>query len=296
MLADPLETKNGRSDPRVAPTSDSQIIAFGGCGTGDRWFDPRIVRYVVRSSGRPRPRVGLVTAALGDPRARPEHLIRNYERVGATIEQLPLDGHGPARRLAETHDVIHVEGGNLELLLERLHRSGMTAALRQAWHDGVLLTGTSAGAACWFEFAIGASMFHGLGGSNDSGHGFRLFEGIGLVPGLLCVHADREPQRRRAFDDALPDVARPDEASEVSGWTLDHAAGLHFRGLHLTRVVASTKRAGATRVTLTDDGTHEQHHPGTSLGPLRLVERIDRTIDSLGEILSRRIARLRSLR
>lgn len=272
----------------IDSTLTGQIIAYGGCGTGDPWFDPRLTRYVVRSCGRPNARVGLVTAATADPDRRVSaRLMRAYRQAGANPTHLDILGNGlVVDRMADSFDIIHLEGGNLELLMERLRRTGMTDTLRQAWRDGVLLTGTSAGAACCFDQAVGASLFAQIDGEVR----FELQRGLGLLPGALCVHADREPARRRAFRSALLDGPTFDSSrhmmgstvlADAHGWELDHAAGLHFRGQDLLHVLASARGAGATKVMLRDGRCAEQRHRGASLGPLRAREQFGRRLESV---------------
>lgn len=309
MTPDPLEpTAESPRGPGPSTTAP-QIIGFGGCGADDRWFDRRIVRYLIRSSGRPHPRVGVISAAKGGPDGGTEILAASYRRAGATVTLLNIQdlredvqrdsdsGRSSVSGLATALDIIHVEGGNLELLLERFRRSGLTTTLHRAWQAGVLLTGTSAGAACWFEHAIGASMFHGLEQDDEV---FRLLEGIGFLPGVLCVHGDRQPERRRSFQAALrgdlepSPMAQPNSQPTVSstgaprhGWALDHDAGLHFRGQELFRVVASSRNAGADEFELDDGGLRTQRHPGSSLGSLTPVEKVQRGLASLRSVGTR---------
>lgn len=60
--------------------------------------------------------------------------------------------------------------------------------LLEALSRGVLICGQSAGAMCWFERGI----------TNSSGVPAPA-GGLGLIPGSLCVHYHRDPERRSAY-------------------------------------------------------------------------------------------------
>ena len=97
---------------------------------------------------------------------------------------------------------------------------GLDGALREAWADGVVMCGLSAGSLCWFE--QGLTAFHG----EES----RPVAGLGLLPGSNAVHYDKEPRRR-------PDYHAAVRAGMAPGWAADDGAALHFVGSGLARVV-----------------------------------------------------------
>ena len=140
--------------PAVEPIP--QIIAFGGCGAADPWVDPRIFRYVLHATKVSRPRIALLTCASGDDQRVLARLHRLYRRMGAVTQQLKLgkgqEWHRPGL-LSQHFDLIHVEGGNTGFLMHQLQQNSMRSALHEAWLNGVVLTGTSAGASCWFAHA-----------------------------------------------------------------------------------------------------------------------------------------------
>lgn len=107
--------------------------------------------------------------------------------------------------------------------------------MRAAWERGIVLTGLSAGAMCWFE--AGVTMSTGAAAP---------VAGLGLLPGSLSVHLDGEPERRPVYLEAVGDGCLP------AGWAADDCAALVFRGTELVRCVAS--RRGARVVAVSPDG------------------------------------------
>ncbi len=65
---------------------------------------------------------------------------------------------------------------------------GLPEIMREAWESGVVLSGQSAGAMCWFE--------HGVTLSAGKP---RVADGMGFLPGALSVHYARDPERRECL-------------------------------------------------------------------------------------------------
>ena len=84
-------------------------------------------------------------------------------------------------------DAIFVGGGNTKSALAVWREWGLDRVLAQAWRHGVLLTGTSAGAMCWFEQGLTDSYW---------GADLKPLQCLGLLPGGCGVHYSSEPRRR----------------------------------------------------------------------------------------------------
>ena len=72
---------------------------------------------------------------------------------------------------------------------------GLDILLKQAYEDGVIMCGVSAGAICWFEKGITDSWAHDLA----------LMDCLGFVNGVCCPHYDEEPARRPFVKEQLTD-------------------------------------------------------------------------------------------
>src|SRR5439155_13056443 len=116
-----------------------------------------------------------------------------------------------------SQDAVFVSGGNTANLLAIWRAHGFEQIVREAWEQGVVLTGWSAGMICWFEAGVTDSFGPQLDGMRD---------GLGFLPGSACPHYDAEERRRpvyrRLVDDGFP-----------AGYAADDGVGLHFVGTEL---------------------------------------------------------------
>jgi dipeptidase E len=162
-----------------------------------------------------------------------------YERMRtrAKLTHLRFFEWPPAdlRELTLAQDVILVSGGNTAnaLAIWRLH--GFDDILREAWQDGVLLMGWSAGMICWFEQGV----------TDSFGPQLAPMECLGFLPGSACPHYDGEERRRPVYTQLVKEGLAP-------GIAADDDVGLHFAGTELREVV--TSREGATAYRVSADG------------------------------------------
>jgi hypothetical protein len=82
------------------------------------------------------------------------------------------------RALALSHDAILVCGGNTANMLAVWRVHGFDRILREAWEDGIVLFGWSAGMICWFEAGVTDSFGPQLEGMCD---------GLGFLPERLSA-------------------------------------------------------------------------------------------------------------
>jgi dipeptidase E len=106
--------------------------------------------------------------------------------------------------------------------------------LRQAWQNGTLLCGISAGAICWFE--------HGISDSVAESE-LRPLTCMGLLSGTACPHYN-ESGRREAYHRYLK------SGDVTDGFGIENGVGLHFVGSKLVRTVASSADVHGYRVSM----------------------------------------------
>jgi dipeptidase E len=204
---------------------DRQIVAAGG----DAWLVFDYVLGLVRRS----PRLLWVGTAGGDDADSALAVYDRYEGR-ARVRRADFFPWPPPglRELVLTQDVVVVGGGNTANLLAIWRVHGFDGLLREAWEQGVILAGVSAGMICWFEAGVTDSFGPELAGMRD---------GLGLLPGSACPHYDgedlRRPTYRRLVDEGFP-----------PGYAADDGVGLHFVGTDLAEVVSSREGATAYRV------------------------------------------------
>jgi peptidase E len=207
---------------------EPQILGMGG------YPDDALLDHVLGlARGR---RVLYVPTAIAENAAG---IVSWYERLQGRAELTHLSFFpwppDELRALALTQDVILVSGGNTAnaLAVWRVHR--FDEILRDAWQEGVLLTGWSAGMICWFEQGV----------TDSFGPQLAAMDCLGFLPGSACPHYDGEERRRPVYTQLVADGLAP-------GIAADDDVGVHFAGTELRDVV--TSRAGATAYRVTRDG------------------------------------------
>jgi dipeptidase E len=158
-----------------------RIVGYGGSGnTAEQQATLR--RYVLEVAGRERPRICFVPTAVGD---QTEGIVTFYERWGGLgeLSHLKFFPYPPddLRALVLAQDVLVVSGGNTANLLAIWRVHGFDRIVREAWEQGVVLTGGSAGMICWYEACVTDSFGPQLEGLRD---------GLGFLPGSACPKND----------------------------------------------------------------------------------------------------------
>jgi dipeptidase E len=209
--------------------TDRHIVAIGSGGAPDAVLDA-----ILALAPRQPPRVLYVgTASAEDPEAT----LRMYGRLRgkAELSHLEFFPWPPEnlRELALGQDVIVVGGGNTANMLAIWRVHAFDRILREAWEQGVILSGGSAGMICWFEAGVTDSFGPELEGMRD---------GLGVLAGSACPHYDGEALRRPRYRE-LVDSGFPE------GIAADDGVGLHYVGTDLREVVTCRPGASAYRVT-----------------------------------------------
>jgi len=210
-------------------SAERHIVACGGMTEehGDA-----MEAYVLGLTGKERPRVCFLPTAMGDS---PERIVRFYAAFGdkADTSHLTLFDRtvDDLRAHLLAQDVIQVGGGNTANMLAVWRVHGVDAILREAWEAGIVLTGVSAGAICWFEACITDSF-----GGTDA-----LHDGLGFLAGSMCPHYDSEPNRRPVFQRLVGE-------GFPAGYAAEDDVGLHFVGTELHAAVSPREDGRAFRV------------------------------------------------
>jgi dipeptidase E len=207
-----------------------QIIAIGGGGFYRDAENLALENYVIQQTGAAEARVAFVPTASGEPDHYVSSFYAAFLRLGCRPSVLTFFKRTPElRSFLLNQDVIYVGGGNTKTLLAVWRDWGVTEILREAWEAGVVLTGVSAGAICWFEQGLTDSF------SNE----LRPLDCLGFLPGSCCPHYDGEPQRRPSYHRLLA-------SGEINaGVAIEDWSGVHFVGSEIHRVIASKRGARA---------------------------------------------------
>jgi dipeptidase E len=218
-----------------------RILALGGGGFLMENRHSPIDQYIVKLTGKVKPRICFVSTPNGD---LPEGIDRFYEAYGSldcepshlAFFRKPAPGAIVLSSIEEAllgMDAIFVGGGNTKSALGVWREWGLQGVFKQALAAGVLLSGVSAGALCWFD-----------GGLTDSvwGAGLQPLRGLGFLGGACSVHYHSEPGRQEFLHRSV-------EARVFSeGLGIDDYAAVLFENGKISRVVSWRRGATAYRV------------------------------------------------
>jgi len=212
----------------MAADGRRHVLAIGGFSAprGDQAAMPRLVAHALELSGQPNPRACMLNTAMGDD---PGTFVRMYSWLSGIsarpshLQLFPMPNVADPGDLLLSQDVIFVGGGSVANLMAVWRVHGLDAIMRQAWEQGTVLAGVSAGALCWFE-----------GGTTDSfGPALRPFTaGIALLPGSYCPHYSSEPGRRPLYESLVAGGSLP------AGIACDDGTAAHFADGELAGIVA----------------------------------------------------------
>ena len=210
--------------------------------------DPVLDRFIVALTDAVRPRICFLPTASGDHPAS-QRFIEAFgpDRFDASILWLFDREVADVGAFLGDQDIVYVGGGNTVSMLAVWRAHGVDRALRAAYDAGVIMSGISAGANCWFEACTTDS--YQLGRADP------LLDGLGFVAGSFTPHYDAEPARRPALLELVGSGGLP------GGYACDEFAAVHIVDGELREAVASREGARAFRVDAVDGRTQETPLP-----------------------------------
>jgi len=214
-----------------------RILAIGGGGFLMEDTPSPVDGFIARLTGRAKPNVCFISTPSGDSVETIEKFYATYEALGCVPAHLaffrkPFRAALPLAGFAEPllgQDAIFVGGGNTKSALAVWREWRLDRVLVEAWRRGVLLSGMSAGALCWFDEGLTDSYW---------GAGLKPLQCLGLLAGGCCVHYSGEPARRvRLHEEVTRGVSGPRIA-------IDDGAAILYSDREIHEVVSW--RPGAT--------------------------------------------------
>lgn len=203
-----------------------QLIALGGGGFSMEPKNPLLDDYLLKQADVSSPKICFLPTASGDSAT---YIERFYEAFRQKSCQ---------RRTV-----------NLLLLWKHW---GIDTFLKEAYENGTILAGLSAGSICWFENGI----------TDSYGEGLEPVKGLGFLPGSHAPHYDGERERRPMFQQLIRTKKIP------GGIAADDGVGLHYRDGTLHTIVRSRPNVYAYAVRFIDGRLSEQQLEAIDLNEL----------------------------
>lgn len=219
-----------------------QIIAIGGRAFAKAGEEPVFEKYILRQTKAKNPRITFIGTATGDSSRYVARFYQTFSRLRCQPSDIPLFERTPdLRKTILSQDAIFVGGGNTKSMLAVWREWGIDKILREAWEKGIVMSGVSAGAICWFEEGV-----------TDSWEGKLMpLKCLGFLKGSCCPHYDGEKDRKPMYHKLLK-TKMIGEGIAIN----DHAAA-HFVNRKLKTVITE-KRPGAWKVEMSRGRIEEQ--------------------------------------
>ena len=207
-----------------------KIVAIGGGENGRKRSDGTHYPYelanqdkeIIRLIGKEHPNFLLIAHA--QPLERQESyfqvMVDIYRKMyGCSCKDLKsneLTNTELVQSLVDWADIIFEGGGNTLDMIKLWKETGFDKTLKQAWIDGKVMCGVSAGANCWFKECSSDSLKIKYG--NDQP--LIGVECLGFVDGLFVPHCDEK--------DRLDNVKELLKSSEQIGLSMSNCTALEI--------------------------------------------------------------------
>jgi dipeptidase E len=226
------------------PSVKGHIVALGGGAFSMEPDNSLLDNFILSLAPTKLPKVCFVPTASADSAPYLVRFYRAFSGRALATDLTIFDAPALPRRPSNTsdiagfvaqQDIIYVGGGNTANLLAIWRTHKLDKILHDAWVNGAILCGISAGMICWFQDGL----------TDSFGKLAPLRDGLGFIAGSACPHYDGEKERRAAYQAAIA-------AGIPGGYAADDGVGLHFQGSDLVDIVSSREGSAAYRVELVD--------------------------------------------
>ena len=138
----------------------------------------------------------------------------NVERIAEKIEKA---------------DCIYIGGGDTVYMLEKWKETGLDKLIINAYENGKIICGLSAGAICWFK-----DMYTDYEIMRKVSSEYVLKKGLGVIDGLMCPH----------FNEREEDFIKAFKSSDIeSAYCVENDCAIYFIDGKFSRVISSGGKA-----------------------------------------------------
>lgn len=231
-----------------------QIIALGGGGFSMEPDNLVLDQYILKQSTKDVPKICFIPTASGDSEGYISRFYHSFRKLPCEPSHLSLF-KPPTRDLEGfilDKDILYVGGGNTKNLLALWKEWGLDQIIREAWKQGIILSGLSAGSICWYEQGV----------TDSFGDKLEPINGLGFIKGSHCPHYDGEELRRPAYQKLIS------SNKLQQGIAADDGVGIHYINESIVNVVSSRPNAKAYDVSFVKNAIVERILETEYLGSL----------------------------
>ena len=176
-----------------------KIVAIGGGEIGRPGYPietTKIDKEIVNLTKKKNPSFLFIPTASSDSESYYEVIKKHFgKRLGCKTDVLYLIDKKISRKEIKNKifkaDIIYVGGGNTLKMMKIWRKNKVDELLIQAYKKGIILSGLSAGAICWFRWGNSDSRRF----TNPKADLIKV-KGLGLIKALNCPHYSEEKDRK----------------------------------------------------------------------------------------------------
>ncbi len=221
---------------------DKKLITIGGGLIKGYNFDTKdsnqeiyqtgnIDKEIVKLSNKSNPKLLFIGTASKENHFYYEAIKNIYENLGCIVDKLEIIGKENFEEMKEkvlTTDIVYIGGGNTRFMLSEWKRTNLDYVLKEAYENGIIMSGFSAGSYCWYRY------------------NYELIEGMGIIPAINCVHYnEKNEEKRKQFYEAIKNKKLP-------GIALDNGTALEIIN-NKFKVIKSIDTAKAYKIEFKDN-------------------------------------------
>ena len=227
-----------------------QVIAIGGGGFGRTQESNLIEQYILDQTSKKNPKICFIPTATGDLDPYVVNFYSVFSKLNCETSHISFFKRTiDLKAHIQKQDVIFVGGGNTKSMLAVWRDWGLDLILKDAYDRGVVMSGVSAGAICWFEAGLTDSWASDL----------QMMKCMDFIPGNCAPHYDEEPERRPATKQFL------ENKSIDFMYGIEGGAALHFVDEIPNSTIQFKKNKYAYKVTLDGNKINESPYKALEL-------------------------------
>lgn len=220
-----------------------KIVAIGGGEIGKPGFPietTKIDKEIIRLTGKKNPRLLFIPTASEDSESYFTTVEKYFGRkLGCKTDVLYLTKAKLSKEQIKNKilsaDIIYVGGGNTFKMIKTWKKFNVDKILKEAHEKGIVLSGLSAGAICWFKYGNSDSRKM----KNPKAPLIKV-SGLNFIPALLCPHYDSEKHRKL-------DLKKMMTKTSVVAIALDNCCAIEIID-NTYKIISSKNSANAYRV------------------------------------------------
>jgi peptidase E len=158
---------------------EKKIISIGGGGFTHQ-LDESLDQFVIDQSKKSKNKIGFLATASNDDENKINLFYKRYQNTQSELSHFNLTStqDGFSEWILNT-DIIYIGGGNTAFMLGIWKKNKLENIFKDAYEKGIILSGVSAGAVCWFDWIL----------SDSVGPRFNPLRGINFISGSCTPHS-----------------------------------------------------------------------------------------------------------